>query len=134
MKAYTLLALVPLTLSSSQTAAAQELKQNIQSQPSMGPAQEHIDQMEVYMKEMSKDMAEIRLLLDPYERKVRLQRHMQSMAKMMREMHRIRPKMSPSETAAHLRMVEKRVDMLQYLIDQILQSQMVKEGLFKTYD
>lgn len=134
MKAYTLLALVPLALGSPLTTAIGG-QHHMQSKPSMGAAQMHIDQMESHMKEMSKDMAEIRQIKDPDQRKARLQKHMQGMAKMMQEMHKMRPEMSPSETAVHLQMVEKRVDLLQDLFNQMLQSQMVDEGLFfKTYD
>ena len=102
----------------------------MQSQSSMGMSQAHIDQMEAHMKDMKKEMAEIRQIKDPDKRKTRLQKHMQDMAKMMHEMHEMRPKMSSSETAVHLRMIEKRVDLLQDLFNLMLQSQLAKEGLF----
>ncbi|MEN8132498.1 MAG: hypothetical protein ABFS45_20420 [Pseudomonadota bacterium] len=135
MKVYTLLALVPLALSSPLTSAAEGPKHHMQPQSSMEMSQMHIDKMEAHMKDMKKEMAEIRQLKDPDQKKARLQKHMQDMAKMMQEMHKMRPEMSPSETAAHLQMVEKRVDLLQDLFNQMLQSQLVKEGLFyETYD
>lgn len=135
MKAYTLLALLPLALGSPLTSAAEDPQHHMKSDPSMGMAQTHIDQMEAHMKEMSKEMDEIHKIKDPYKRKTALQKHMQDMAQMMQKMHEMRPQMSPSETAAHLQMVEKRVDLLQDLVNQMLKRQMVDEGLFyKTYD
>jgi phage shock protein A len=135
MKAYTLLVLVPLALSSPLILAAEEPKHHMQSQSSMGMSQTHIDQMEAHMKDMKKEMAEIRQIKDTNKRKARLQKHMQSMANMMQEMHKMRPEMSSSETTVHLQMIEKRVDLLQDFFNLMLQSQLVKEGLFyKTYD
>ena len=140
MKAYTLLAAVLLVLASPLSFSAEGGRMthhpDMKGRPAdMAEMSAHMDQMQTHMKEMRIEMAEIAQIKDPDKRKARLQKHMQEMAKMMKGMHDLTPMMTQEETKAHLAMVERRVDLLQELLDQLLKSQMISEGAFyKTFD
>lgn len=130
MKAHTFLAIALLALTSPTIFAAGERE----GQPfhravseDSSEARMHVEQMETHMKEMRKEMAEIYQIKDSDERKTRLREHLADMAKMMQEMRKMRPHMSPPETAAHLQMVDNRLDLLQDLVDQMLKSQMMSD-------
>ncbi len=102
---------------------------------SMAEMSAHLDQMQTHMKEMRKEMAESSQIKEPNERIKRLQTHLQDMAKMMQDMHNMRPMMSPTELTTHLKLIERRVDWLQDLVDLVLKRHMIAEGTFyKTYD
>ncbi|MEN8132500.1 MAG: hypothetical protein ABFS45_20430 [Pseudomonadota bacterium] len=134
MKSYTLLTLAALALSSPLVLAAGDVGGHPGHQKfsfSIAEAQSHIDQMQAHMQEMRKEMAAIHQLKDSDERETRLRKHLNDMAKMMQEMRKMRPQMSPKESAVHLQMVEQRVDLLQDLVDQMLKSKMAwDEGTF----
>jgi protein subunit release factor A len=131
MKPYTLLTIAALALSSPLALAAGDgggHPGHKKSSYGSSEAQHHIDQMQAHMQEMRKKMAEIRQIKDSDERKTRLRNHLRDMAKMMQEMRKPRPQ---TEASVHLQMVEKRVDLLQDLVNQMLMSKMMwDEGTF----
>jgi hypothetical protein len=139
MKAYTLLAAVLLAfinpLAFSAEGGGMTHHPDMKGGASMAEMSAHMDQMQSHLKAMRKEMAEIAQIKDPDEREARLRKHLQEMAKMMKGMRDLTPVMTPAETKAHLAMVERRVDLLQELVDQILQRDVIAEGTFpKTHE
>ena len=126
MKTYPLLAILVLALTSPLALGeGPPGKFPGVTHPGMAEVREHLDQMQAHMKTMRQEMAEISQIKAPEERMKRLQTHLQGMAKMMQDMHDIRPMMSSTELTSHVKLVEKRMDVLQDLVDLMLNSQMI---------
>ena len=129
MKTYPLVALLVLALTSSLAlGGGPPGKYPGVNHSSIAEMSAHLDQMQAHLKDMRQEMAEISQIKEPNERIRRLQKHLQGMAKLMQDMHDMRPMMSPTELTTHVELVERRMDVLQDLMDQILKSQIIMNG------
>lgn len=81
----------------------------------------HMKQMDAHMETMKKEMAEIRAIKDPMERKRRMGAHMKNMSAMMAKMHANHPDMSGAHQQAHIELLEKRVDILEESLNQVFE-------------
>ena len=103
-----------------------------------GPmSMDHMNKMHTHMQEMNQEMTTIRQIKDPKERRARMQKHLQGMSAMMKDMHKNQPMMSGDDQQAHIQMLEKRVDLLQEMMTQVVEVQTETfsgGGLIETYD
>ena len=81
----------------------------------------HMKQMDAHMNTMKKEMAEIRAIKDPIERKRRMGAHMKDMSAMMAKMHANHPDMSGADQQTHIKLLEKRVDILEESLNQVFE-------------
>ncbi len=146
MKAYILpAAIISLTLSSPLALAAGTDTGHQMHHPSstgQPTADRHIKRMEDHLKEMRVEMTEIRQLKDPKEQKKRLDAHMRGMMKMMLDMRENGSMMAQGgmegatmeERMAgmmkHQALMEKRMEMMQALMEQMLQNQALSNDVF----
>lgn len=85
--------------------------------------------MEAHMKAMEGEMQAIRSIKDPTARKQAMENHMQGMMEMMHGMHAM-PVMSGSSDVEQLAYLSKRVDLLQAMMDQMVQSRAASYGVY----
>jgi hypothetical protein len=94
----------------------------------------HMPQMQEKMKAMQAQMDNIRKTSDPKERQKLMQAHMQAMQENMKMMHGMRSGqpggmmmgarkdgMKEGDMMKHHEMMEKRMDMMQVMMDQMMQ-------------
>jgi len=84
---------------------------------------DHMGKMQTHLQEMRMEMTSIRLIKDPRERRLQMQKHLLGMTSMMNAMHNIYPKMSEMDQQVHMQMLEKRLDLLQEMIMQVVEVQ-----------
>jgi|GEM_PF-4262421 len=84
---------------------------------------DHMNKMQTHMQEMRQEMTTIRQIKDPKERHARMKKHLQGMSSMMKEMHNNHPMMSGDDQQAHMQMLEKRLDLLQEMMTQVVEVQ-----------
>lgn len=100
------------------------------SKMSSNPMQ-HMEKMDAHMATMKKEMAEIRTIKDPMERKRKMRAHMKEMSGMMTTMHASHPNMSGADQQTHIRLLEKRVDLLEESVNQVFEHETFD---IETYD
>ncbi|WP_395400977.1 hypothetical protein ACHMW6_25385 [Pseudoduganella sp. UC29_106] len=101
-------------------------------------------QMQENMKEMQHQMEKFQATTDPKERQKLMQEHMQSMQESMKEMHGMggsmmssdqhggvtkgdHKNMAKGDMMKHHDMMEKRMDMMQMMMEQMVQHQKAQE-------
>ena len=123
MKPYALITLAALLgVGTVAMAAGEESGMSMHSGEAM-PAEMHMRQMETHMKAMQTELDAISKIKNPAERRARLQKHLQGMTDMMHQMNEARPMMTAKEQQAHLKMIEKRLDLLQLMLTQVVETQ-----------
>ncbi len=86
---------------------------------------DHMNQMQTHMQQMKMEMAKIQQLKDSKARHARMQKHLENMSSMMKTMHEKNPKMSGEDVGMHMKMLEKRLDLLQDMMTQVVEVQTV---------
>ncbi|MCK9382459.1 MAG: hypothetical protein M0P95_15525 [Sulfuritalea sp.] len=95
-------------------------------------------QMQENMKKMQQQMEQFRATTDPAERQKLMQAHMQTMQENMQTMHGMdgammkgdkKHGMAGSAMMQHHAMTEKRLDMMQTMMEQLMQHQQAMESM-----
>ncbi len=88
----------------------------------------HMEQMETHLKKMDAEMQAINRIMDPKEKRARMQQHLKEMTRMMHNMNENMPTMSSQEQGLHMQMLEKRLDLLQQMMTQVVDAQAASFG------
>lgn len=123
MKTYTLVTLVALLGAGTMAMAAGEESGMAMHSAGALSAETHMAQMETHLKQMKLEMDAISKIKDPVERRARYKEHMKEMTNMMHQMNEARPTMTAKEQQAHSKMLEKRLDLLQQMLTQVVEIQ-----------
>lgn len=101
--------------------------------PSFASAQMSGDmaKMQAHMQSMQTEMAQIRAIKDPTARKAAMQKHMQGMVSMMQGMQGMNHgKMMAGSDHQDIAYLSQRVDLLQNMVNQMVQSRAASYGIY----
>ena len=91
----------------------------------------NMDKMQAHMKSMETEMAQIRAIKDPTARKEAMQKHMQEMMGMMQGMQGMdHGKMMAGSDTQDVAYLAQRVDLLEAMINQMVQSRAASYGIY----
>ena len=91
----------------------------------------NMDKMQAHMKSMETEMAQIRAIKDPTARKAAMQKHMQGMMSMMQGMESMdHGKMMAGSDAQDVAYLNQRVDLLEAMVNQLVQSRAASYGIY----
>ena len=137
MKTSILLAAILSAALSVPIASAQETSTPAKPAMSM-EMNKQMPQMQENMKKMQQQMEKIRATSDPKERQKLMQEHMQSMQENMKAMHGMggpmmmadkKGGMTEGDMMKRHEMMEKRVDMMQMMMEQMMQHNQAIESM-----
>jgi hypothetical protein len=123
MKTYTVVTLAALLGAGTMAMAASEETGTAMHSTGAMSAEAHIAQMEAHLKQMQAELDAISKIKDPAERRARYKKHLQNMTNMMDQMNEARPTMTAKEQQLHSKMLEKRLDLLQLILTQVVKMQ-----------
>jgi len=87
--------------------------------------------MHAHMQSMQTEMAQIHAIKDPAARKAAMQKHMQGMMGMMKGMEGMdHGKMMAGSDAQDIAYLSQRVDLLQDMVNQMVQSRAASYGIY----
>ena len=89
----------------------------------------HMSQMQEKMKAMQAQMDEIRNTTDPKKRQKLMQEHMQENMKAMHGMGGQKGDMKDGNMMKRHEMMEKRIDMMQMMMEQMMRRDQMKESM-----
>ena len=90
-----------------------------------------MSKMQAHMQSMQTEMAQIRAIKDPSARKAAMQKHMEGMMSMMQGMQGMNhSKMMAGSSAQDIAYLNERVDLLQDMINQMVQSRAASYGIY----
>lgn len=91
----------------------------------------NMDQMHAHMKSMEAEMAQIRAIKDPAERKAAMKKHMEQMMGMMQGMQGVEHgKMMAGSVSQDVAYLNDRVDLLEAMVNQMVQSRAASYGIY----
>jgi len=91
----------------------------------------NMDKMQAHMQSMETEMAQIRAIKDPTARKQAMQKHMQEMMGMMQGMQSMNHgKMMAGSDAQDVAYLAQRVDLLEGMVNQMVQSRAASYGIY----